>query len=294
MTPAALLGLVRPFTLLAPVVGVASAAAAAAALLGRPWVSVDLGVAFVAATAATAASNAWNQVCDVDVDRCNKPHRPIPSGQVSTRAALLAGDVLALAALLFAATVSFAFLACIAAGLLATWVYSAPPLRLKRRLVAALLAIALPRGVLLPVAGWAVVAPPDRVDPWALGLVAGLYVLGAAATKDFADVPGDEAHGCRTLPVVLGPKRAAAVVAPFLVLPFLLYPVLGAIGWLAVSPWRLGVLAAALALLGVVTARALLADPEGLAHTERGHPAWRGMYLLLLGSQVGTALVYIL
>lgn len=138
------------------------------------------------------------------------------------------------------------------------------------------------------------IAVPDRTDPWALGLVAFLFVLGAAATKDFSDVRGDRAHGCRTLPVVLGVRRAATVVAPFLVFPFLLYPAFGALGWLDVPVWRLALLAGVLAAFGVATATWLLRDAEGLAHAEQGHPAWRGMYLLLLGMHVGTALVYAL
>jgi 4-hydroxybenzoate polyprenyltransferase len=217
------------------------------------------------------------------------------------------GHVLAAAALLFAASVGlvrggppasaeagilrFTFLACVAIGLVSTWIYSAPPLRTKRLPLGALLTIAVPRGFLVPVAGWSVLAAPTTGEPWALGLVPGLFVLGAAATKDFADVAGDREHGCRTLPVVLGAARAARVVAPFLVLPFLLYPAL-ALGGALTPPlpaWL--ALAAVLVGLGAVAARSLLADPSRLA-TERNHPAWRAMYLLMLSNQVGVATVY--
>ena len=53
-------------------------------------------------------------------------------------------------------------------------------------------------------------------------------------------------------------------------------------------------LAGVLVACGLTTALLLLRDVAGLAHAEQGHPAWRGMYLLLLGTQVGTALVYAL
>ena len=59
-----------------------------------------------------------------------------------------------------------------------------------------------------------------------------LYVFGAATTKDFADVEGDRATGCVTLPILLGMRRAAWFVAPFLVAPYLFYPVGAAMGWL--------------------------------------------------------------
>ena len=286
--------LARPFTLLAPVVGVLSASAVAAAALDRPWGSRQLVGACCAAALATAASNAWNQVFDLEIDRVNKPQRPLPSGAVSTALAMRFGFLCAAAALGLAAWVSWPFLACVGVGVGATWIYSAPPLRLKQSLAGALLAIAVPRGLLVPVAGWAVIATPNGSDPWALGVVTLLFVLGAAATKDFSDVPGDRVHGCRTLPVVLGVRRAAVVVAPFLVLPFLLYPAFGVVGWLHAPVWRLALLAGALVGCGLATAFLLLRDVEGLAHARRGHPAWRGMYLLLLGTQVGTALVYAL
>ena len=319
------LQLVRPFTLLAPVVGVACTAVAPARVLGLRYDLVLVGLAALAAACATGASNAWNQAFDADVDRQNKPERPVPSGRATVAQARRFGHVLAALALLFAFAVpaartaaeirevvddptatavwvefdgfgveglaAWAFPLCVLVGVLSTWIYSAPPLRTKRRTVGALLTIAIPRGFLVPVAGWSVLAPPATLEPWALGLVPGLFVLGAASTKDFADVEGDRAHGCRTLPVVLGASRAARVVAPFLVLPFLLYPALAAAGvlWPPTTLWV--TLSAILAALGLFAAWQLLSDPARLA-TERNHPAWRAMYLLMLANQVGVAAVY--
>lgn len=287
-----LLGLVRPFTLIAPVVGAGANAVAASAALGvaLPWGRV--GLALLSACAATGASNAWNQAFDADIDRVNKAFRPIPMGQVSERGALRLGDALAVLALVLGAFVSVGFLACVGAGVLGTWCYSAPPLRTKRRPLGALLTIAIPRGLLVPVAGWAVVGDPLVAEPWALGAVVGLFVLGAAVTKDFADVAGDRAHGCRTLPVLWGAEAAARVIAPFLYMPFALYPGLAYLGLLSPPVLPFAVLSLLLAGFGVLTARALLRDPASLA-SERNHPAWRGMYLLLQGSHVGVMAVYL-
>jgi 4-hydroxybenzoate polyprenyltransferase len=298
MDARAILGLVRPFTMLAPVTGVLCAAGAASARLGIPYDVASVSLATGAALLANAASNAWNQAFDAEIDRVNKPARPIPSGRATVRGAMVLGHVAALAgvaiATLHAARAGHAwFLACLVVGVAATWIYSAPPLRTKRRTYGALLTIALPRGFLVPVAGWAVVAPPATAEPWALGVVPGLFVLGAATTKDFADVDGDRAGGCRTLPVVLGARRAARLTAPFLALPFLLYVAFSALGILArpLAAWI--VLAVALASLGAFTARLLVSAPERLA-TERNHPAWRAMYLLMLANQIGVLLVYAL
>src|SRR5262245_32692326 len=298
MDARAILGLARPFPMLAPVLGVACAAGAASARLSIPYDVAAVALGAAAALFANAASNAWNQAYDADVDRVSKPERPIPSGRATVRGAKTLGTAAAalglVVGLAHAALVGHAwFLACLATGVAATWAYSAPPLRTKRSTLGALVTIAVPRGFLVPVAGWAVLAVPRGAEPFAVGAVPGLFVLGAAATKDFADVEGDRAHGCRTLPVVLGAVRAARVVAPFLVLPFLLYPAFSALHVLARPLWAWSALALALAFGGAATARALLVAPERLA-TERNHPAWRGMYLLMLANQAGVALVYAL
>jgi 4-hydroxybenzoate polyprenyltransferase len=287
-------GLVRPFTLLAPVVGTACAAGVAH---GARAVAFDVGAVALAAgsaAAAVGASNAWNQAFDADLDRVNKPHRPIPAGRATPAQAIVLGDVLALVSLGLGAAVSPGFIACVAVGILGTWIYSAPPLRTKRHPVFANVTIAIPRGLLVPVAGWSVLASPGDPEPWGLGVVLALFVLGAAGTKDFADVEGDRAHGCRTLPVLLGPERAARWIAPSLFVPWLLYPLLGAFGWLTPGVGRLAVLGGVLTAGGLLTARALLADPARLARGDGNHPAWRGMYLLMVGAQVGTAIVYLL
>lgn len=294
MTAKALLDLARPFTLLAPAVGVVAGAFVAQAALAPglplPWLRVALAV--TSAFLVTAASNAWNQVYDVEIDRINKPRRPLPSGRLTARQALLTGHVQALCGLGLAWSVGAAFFACVAAGVFATWIYSAPPLRTKQSWWGALLTIAIPRGLLVPVAGWAVVAEPRTAEPWALGVVSGLFVLGAAITKDFADLRGDVAHGCRTVPALLGVHRAARIVALFLVAPFLLYPLLGALGFLQPPVGGLWVLTGVLVLIGLFAATSLVRDPDGMSEGGGNHPAWAAMYLLLLAMHVGTAILY--
>lgn len=287
-------GLVRPFTLLAPMIGTSSGALVAVGADRGEWVWSTVLYAFGSAAFATAASNAWNQAYDVELDRINKPGRPIPQGTATVKEASVFGHVCALIALVLGYLASVPFLACVAIGIAATWIYSAPPARTKRLPLGALLTIAIPRGLLVPVAGWSVLAVPTTADPWALGAITFLFVLGAAATKDFADIEGDRTHECRTLPVILGPERAARWVAPFLVLPFLLYVPLALAGLLSIDVLRAGVLSGALVLAGLWTARALLADPGELAKRGGNHPAWIGMYLLMLGAHIGAALVYVI
>src|SRR5436305_13340679 len=112
-----------------------------------------------------------------------------------------------------------------------TFVYSVPALgRTKAHPIRANLTIAIPRGCLLKVAGWTMVARATVAEPWFIGSIFGFFLLGAASTKDFSDMEGDRAGGCRTLPIVFGVRRAAWMIAPFFVLPWLLIPIGAATG----------------------------------------------------------------
>src|SRR5262245_18640877 len=84
----------RPFTLLPPTFGVVSGALTAFGSAHNPDPARRFSIAVLAmivlgsATAAflNAASNVINQYHDLEIDRRNKPERPLPSGAISTRA----------------------------------------------------------------------------------------------------------------------------------------------------------------------------------------------------------------
>ena len=99
------------------------------------------------------------------------------------------------------------------------YIYSVPPLRTKRLGIWANVTIAIPRGVLLKVAGWSSVKTIVGLEPWYIGAIFGLFLLGASTTKDFADMEGDARGGCRTLPIIYGVRRAAWMISPSFVVP---------------------------------------------------------------------------
>jgi 4-hydroxybenzoate polyprenyltransferase len=243
-----------------------------------------------------AASNAINQIYDLAIDRVNKPKRPLPSGTLSIPQA-------------WAFTIAAFVLAWILAWLAApqgrhecfwivmftsvlVWAYSAPPLRTKRHGIWANVTIAIPRGVLLKVAGWSTVKTIIGLEPWYIGSIFGLFLLGAASTKDFADIEGDRADGCQTLPILYGVKKAAWMIAPFFVLPFVLIPIGVWKGILTGNSTLLMILGVTLMAYGAFTVYLLVRRPEDLATTEN-HPSWTHMYLMMMVAQVGFALAYV-
>jgi 4-hydroxybenzoate polyprenyltransferase len=288
---------VRPFTLLPPALGMLSGAVTAYG--AQPRLEWSLDLLFLALAGAlvgsvlNGASNALNQIFDLEIDRVNKPDRLLPSGMLGLKRAWAIAVVGYVASMALAAVIGVQFFALASAAAVATVIYSAPPFRTKRFTFLANLTIAIPRGVLLKVAGWATIRPALTLEPWYIGLVFGSFLLGATSTKDFSDIRGDRQHGCMTLPVRFGPRTAARIVAPFFVWPFLLIPLGVRLGILTGNSLLLDGLGFGLAAWGVYVASLMLRLPEELAATEN-HPSWTHMYWMMMTCQAGFALAYYL
>jgi len=288
--------LARPFTLVAPALGMFTgsviALGASPAIPLSPWIAAKIALGTLMAAVLNAASNTLNQVTDLEADRINKPDRPIPAGRVTPDEALRLSGWLYAAAFLLATPVGPQCTLLAGTAAVLTVLYSAPPFRLKAVPYLANLVIAVPRGVLLKVAGWSCVRDFGRMEPWTIGVIFGLFLLGATTTKDFADIRGDRAAGFRTLPVVLGTKRAAWLTAPFLVLPFLLIPYGLHQGLLSGAPWVLLPLTGLLCAWGSYVAWLMVRRPDDLARTEN-HPSWTHMYAMMFVAQIAFALAYV-
>ena len=308
----------RPFTLLPPTLGVISGAITAFGSASNPdparRVTLDMLLTILlgsmCAALLNAASNGINQYYDIDIDRQNKPNRHLVTGAISMREGYLLSLVLYAAAILPTwLVVIYPYTGLTAKltapwyhhecalvyliGLLFTFIYSAPALgRTKRHGMWANVTIAVPRGMLLKVAGWSTVKTIVDVEPWYIGAIFGLFLLGAASTKDFADIEGDRAGGCRTLPIEYGVKKAAWMIAPFFVLPFTLIPIGVWRGILTGNHVLLMVLGPLLIAYGCYTVWLLVRRPEELAATEN-HPSWTHMYRMMMVAQVGFALAYV-
>lgn len=290
--------LARPFTLVPPALGMLSGGLTA--LGADPPIELTPGLFFniflgtLMAAMLNAASNAINQIYDLDVDQINKPGRPIPSGRMGIREAGWVTAVFYITALALALAVNWECFALASAAALLTVIYSVPPFRTKANAILANVTIAIPRGILLKVAGWTTVRSAIGAggEPWYIGLIFGLFLLGAATTKDFADMKGDEAGGCITLPVKYGPKKAAWMISPFFILPFLLIPYGVHTGILTGHALLLDLFGYGLAAWGGYTVYLILRDPDELARTEN-HISWRHMYLMMMTAQIAFIVAYL-
>jgi 4-hydroxybenzoate polyprenyltransferase len=191
-----------------------------------------------------------NGVTDIDEDRINGSKRPIASGLLTPRQAIVVARGAALLALVCAAVHGVALLVPLVALMLLGYGYSAPSFAWKSRTNTAM-AVVLASGLLTYFAGWVVAQEASSRVPvlvFAAAMTAWMGLVGTLA-KDFSDVEGDAAAGRRSVLVTRGQAVArtlcganalavggAFVVCAAFLAPVLLWPavivLLGAV-WLA-------------------------------------------------------------
>jgi len=293
--------LARPFTLVAPALGFISGALTAVGAAPRePWSSSLLTAPLLGSAMAAllnAGNNALNQIYDLDIDRVNKPKRPLPSGRLTISQVWWFTNITYALALVLAWLVAprgrHECFWLVAIAVVCTYLYSVPPFRTKRLGIWANVTIAIPRGVLLKVAGWSSVKTIAGVEPWYIGAIFGLFLLGATTTKDFADMEGDRRGGCRTLPIQYGVTRAAWMISPSFVVPFVMINIGAAMHVLTGNVWLLQILGGLMTVYGLYVLYLMLRRPEDLA-VEENHVSWAHMYRMMFVAQIGFALAYLL
>ena len=156
-----------------------------------------------------------NDFYDRDIDAINEPYRPIPSGAISEPQVVAQIGVLLTLGLALAygldrwADHDFPMLTALAiGGSLLSYIYSAPPLKLKKNgwlgnyaLGASYIALPWWAGhALFGALNWTIVV---------LTLFYSLSGLGIAVVNDFKSVEGDRRLGLQSLPVMFGVTAAA-------------------------------------------------------------------------------------
>jgi chlorophyll synthase len=207
-------------------------------------------------------SQAVNDWFDRHVDAINEPNRPIPSGRIPGRLGLVIAIVWSILSLAVSTFLGVWGFAATVIGLALAWAYSMPPIRLKKN-------------------GWfgnAAVGACYEGLPWFTGALvmstalpshevlalAALYSIGAhgiMTLNDFKSIEGDKRFGVNSLPVLLGPARAAGTACIVMAAPQIM--VVGLLSYWGLTTAAM-VVAAVLALQ-LLAMRRWLRDPRGLA-----------------------------
>ena len=217
--PAAALRLIKPITWFPPMWAYVCGVIASGVSPVGQWYLVLLGV-LLAGPIVCGMSQAANDWCDRHVDAINEPDRPIPSGRIPGRWGLwIALAMSALSLFVGWQLGPFGFAATVV-GVLAAWAYSAEPVRLKRSGWWGPGLVGLSYETLPWVTGAAVLsAGAPRVEVLVIAVLYGVGAHGIMTLNDFKALEGDRQMGVNSLPVTLGPRRAAQVACWVMAVP---------------------------------------------------------------------------
>lgn len=209
------LQLMKPVTWIPLIWGVLCGAAASG---NFEWTPRDIALSLLCMTMSgpllTGYTQTINDYYDREIDAINEPYRPIPSGaisedQVIAQILVLLGGGIGVAYLLDTLaghnSPTLTYLALL--GSFISYIYSAPPLKLKQSGWIGNYALGSSYITLPWLAGQAVFGTitPDVVVLTMLYSIAG---LGIAIVNDFKSIEGDRAMGLQSLPVAFGVDTA--------------------------------------------------------------------------------------
>ncbi len=167
------------------------------------WIKVLLAV--FATWFISAAANAWNDYQDVEADKINQPKRPLPSGMVSPRSALIFSLLMTAVAIILAAFINVtAFVVAVVSATM-LYLYS---WRLKSTVLMGNALIATISAMSAIFGG--IAAGNPRPSLW-LALIIASAIMGREVLKTLADYEGDLRQRCRTVATVWG-RRSARIM----------------------------------------------------------------------------------
>ncbi len=191
-------------------------------ICGKPaWIITVLAACFSGGLI-TAASNTINDYFDVEIDRINKPNRPIPAGLVERKDTLVFSLFLYTAGVLLGLLINLtAFIIALSASLL-LFFYSA---KLKRTVLLGNIAVSLSTALAFIYGGVAVGRVKNAVIP---AVFAFMMHFGREIIKDMEDIEGDKKNRAITLPVRFGlvPAKWWATVIFFVLFVLTIIPFL--------------------------------------------------------------------
>ena len=214
------LQLMKPVTWIPLIWGVLCGAAASGHFQWRPReVVASLACMLMSGPLLAGYTQTLNDFYDRDIDAINEPYRPIPSGaiplgqvKIQIIVLLLAGLGVAYGLDRWAGHSTPVLLLLALGGSFVSYIYSAPPLKLKQNGWLGNYALGASY-IALP--WWAGQALFGRLT-WTTALLTLAYSLaglGIAVVNDFKSVEGDKALGLQSLPVAFGIKRASWISA---------------------------------------------------------------------------------
>lgn len=181
----------------------------------------------------TGFSQSVNDYYDLELDKVNEPTRPIPSGRLSEKEAIWNWSMVLIISVVLSTAIGIhiggqrgiIFVACLLAGLVVGYLYSAPPFKLKKNILFSAPAVGFSYGFITYLSANALFSD---IRPEVLGL-AGLNFFMAIALiimNDFKSKEGDAKGGMKSLAVMIGSKNTFLVAFIIIDLVFAVFSIL--------------------------------------------------------------------
>jgi 4-hydroxybenzoate polyprenyltransferase len=163
---------------------------------------LSLGIFFLVAFA-----NAHNDMLDFEVDKINRPNRPLPSGKMSFKTARIATCACFLFAVIFGFLTSVKFALLFAALGMFCFIYNRflKGLPLVGNFAVALLTTT---PIIIPVLKFGL----PQAELLTLAFFAFMLNFVREITKDIEDIEGDKALGLKTFPILLGINLSLSLI----------------------------------------------------------------------------------
>jgi geranylgeranylglycerol-phosphate geranylgeranyltransferase len=190
---------------------------------------ISIVLPFLSLSFAMFGLNIINNIVDVDLDRINKPLRPLPSGRITIKEAMGLAFICIVLSLLFAYFINIMAFIIIVTFNVISFLYSVPPIRLKRFLFSDNILGSILYGVFPFLIIWSLFI---ENLPWHfLFLFSGL-IFSIASIKDIEDIRGEKTYGLSSLPILIGIKKTTILsisIILFMLLTILFSSIIGII-----------------------------------------------------------------
>lgn len=159
-----------------------------------------------------AGGNVLNDFFDLEIDKINKPNRPLPSGKISPNLALLFAILLLVGGVVipFQFSTQLFVIAILASSLIAIYDW-----KLKRLPLIGNFVVSLVSGMTFLYAGAIVVNFREALVPAMLGF---FFHFAREILKDIEDVKGDKEDGAKTFPIQYGILNSKVLVTAIILI----------------------------------------------------------------------------
>ncbi|MCE1273190.1 MAG: UbiA family prenyltransferase [Chlorobiaceae bacterium] len=186
----------------------------------------------------TGFSQSVNDYYDLELDRVNEPTRPIPSGRLTEKEAVWNWSIVLVVAVVLSSFLGLhiggergvVFVGSLIAGLFVGYIYSAPPLKLKKNILFSAPAVGFSYGFITYLSANALFSEIRPEVIW-LAVLNFFMAIALIIMNDFKSKEGDAKGGMKSLTVMIGSKNTFLVA--FVIIDF----VFGLFAWLA---WNWG------------------------------------------------------